>query len=90
MKVLSGHQHWIWAVRYNRYHDQLVVTASSDHSVTLWNVESISSARDSEEEEATNKKSSVFVGPARDSIQQATLLSHTSTNARNYSYLFHV
>jgi len=41
VKVLTGHQHWIWAVRYNRYHDQLVVTASSDHSVMLWNVESI-------------------------------------------------
>jgi len=56
VKVLSGHSHWIWAVRYNRYHDQLVVTASSDHLVKLWNVESISSARDAEEEEATNKK----------------------------------
>lgn len=43
LKVLPGHAHWVTAVKYNRVHDQYVLTASTDHRVKLWNVLSISS-----------------------------------------------
>lgn len=33
----------VWCARYNRFHDQLVLSAGSDHSVALWSAVSISS-----------------------------------------------
>lgn len=41
--VLSNHSHWIWSIRYNHFHDQLVLTSSSDSRVILSRVASISS-----------------------------------------------
>jgi EARP and GARP complex-interacting protein 1 len=43
LKVLSNHSHWIWQVKYNKFHDQLVLTCSSDNQVILSSVPSISS-----------------------------------------------
>ena len=34
---LAGHDHWLWSVKYNRFHDELVLSASSDHTLGLWN-----------------------------------------------------
>lgn len=42
--ALSAHSHWVWSVRYNRFHDQLVLSSSSDSTLALWRVSSISSA----------------------------------------------
>ncbi|TYZ63934.1 hypothetical protein PybrP1_002900 [[Pythium] brassicae (nom. inval.)] len=42
--ALAAHAHWVWSVRYNRFHDQLVLSASSDSTLALWRVSSISSA----------------------------------------------
>ncbi|KAG8224969.1 hypothetical protein J437_LFUL009703 [Ladona fulva] len=39
----SDHSHWVWSVRYNPLHDQLVLTSSSDSRVILTCVASISS-----------------------------------------------
>ena len=43
VKTLSDHSHWIWSIEYNDFHDQLVLTSSSDSRVMLTNVASISS-----------------------------------------------
>lgn len=43
LMVLSNHSHWVWSVRYNHFHDQLVLTSSSDSRVILTNAVSISS-----------------------------------------------
>ncbi|XP_048452962.1 EARP-interacting protein homolog [Rhincodon typus] len=43
VKTLEEHSHWVWSVRYNHSHDQLVLTASSDSRVILSNMVSISS-----------------------------------------------
>lgn len=43
VKVLSDHSHWVWSIRYNHFHDQLVLTSSSDSRVILTNAVSISS-----------------------------------------------
>lgn len=57
LKVLPGHAHWLTAVKYNRVHDQYVLTASSDHRVKLWNVLSISSVYGlTKTDEAASKK----------------------------------
>ncbi|KAL1115925.1 hypothetical protein AAG570_005420 [Ranatra chinensis] len=37
------HSHWVWSLRYNTCHDQLVVSASSDARVVLASVASVSS-----------------------------------------------
>ncbi|XP_033226535.1 EARP-interacting protein homolog [Belonocnema kinseyi] len=37
------HSHWVWNVRINRFHDQLVLTSSSDSRVILCSIASISS-----------------------------------------------
>ena len=38
-----GHNHWIWSVKYNRQHDQCILTAGSDYNVCLYNCHSYSS-----------------------------------------------
>uniref|UniRef100_A0A3Q1JTG5 EIPR1-like beta-propeller domain-containing protein n=1 Tax=Anabas testudineus TaxID=64144 RepID=A0A3Q1JTG5_ANATE len=43
VKTLEEHSHWVWSVRYNHSHDQLVLTASSDSRLILSNMVSISS-----------------------------------------------
>lgn len=39
----SDHSHWIWSIRINRFHDQLVLTSSSDSRVILSSIASVSS-----------------------------------------------
>nr|XP_018906713.1 PREDICTED: protein TSSC1 [Bemisia tabaci] len=39
----SDHAHWVWSLRYNHYHDQLIATSSSDMKVILTCLSSISS-----------------------------------------------
>lgn len=41
--VMQAHSHWVWSVRYNQYHDQLVLTCSSDSRVILSRVASFAS-----------------------------------------------
>lgn len=41
---LRAHDHWIWDLAYNASYDQLVLTGSTDHTVKLWHVASLSSA----------------------------------------------
>ncbi|KAL0082128.1 WD40-repeat-containing domain protein [Phycomyces blakesleeanus] len=42
--TVSGHTHWVWSVAFNTFHDQLLLTSSSDTLVNLHNVVSVSSA----------------------------------------------
>ncbi|RUS16476.1 hypothetical protein BC937DRAFT_91161 [Endogone sp. FLAS-F59071] len=44
VKELSDHTHWIWSVAFNKFHDQLLLSSSSDNLVNLQSVVSISSA----------------------------------------------
>lgn len=37
------HSHWVWSIRINRFHDQLVLSSSSDSRVILCSIASISS-----------------------------------------------
>jgi len=34
----------VWQVKYNRFHDQLLISSGSDSTVNLWNIVSVSSA----------------------------------------------
>ena len=38
-----NHAHWIWSVRFNQFHDQLVLSAGSDSKVLLTRVASLAS-----------------------------------------------
>ena len=40
---LANHAHWIWSIRFNQFHDQLVLTCSSDSKVVLSRVASLAS-----------------------------------------------
>lgn len=40
---MQPHTHWIWGVRYNPFHDQLVLTAGGDARVSLLRAQSIAS-----------------------------------------------
>ncbi|CAM9925069.1 unnamed protein product [Choristocarpus tenellus] len=44
VKTILGHEHWVSTVKYNRFHDQLLFSGSSDCKVHLWRVSSVSSA----------------------------------------------
>ncbi|GJQ80746.1 hypothetical protein Trydic_g9338 [Trypoxylus dichotomus] len=39
----SDHSHWVWCVRFNPFHDQLILTASSDARVLISSAASVSS-----------------------------------------------
>lgn len=39
----SDHSHWVWGIRYNNFHDQLILTSSSDSQVILSSIASLSS-----------------------------------------------
>jgi EARP and GARP complex-interacting protein 1 len=43
LKTLNNHSHWVWSVRYNAFHDQLLLTCSSDNRVVLSSIPSLSS-----------------------------------------------
>jgi len=45
MRALSGgHHHWISRARFNRHHDQLVLSCGTDSAVCLWRAGSVPSA----------------------------------------------
>ncbi len=31
----SNHSHWVWSISFNQFHDQLVLSSSSDSQVVL-------------------------------------------------------
>ena len=43
IKSVRRHSHWVWAVKFNQFHDQLVLSSSSDGQVILHCLASISS-----------------------------------------------
>lgn len=57
LKTLQDHSHWVWSVSHNHFHDQLLLTSSSDNTVILYNLPSVSSEpfgnliRDDDEED---------------------------------------
>ncbi len=43
LRQLCHHTHWLWSVEFNRFHDQLLLSAGTE-LVNLWSVVSVSSA----------------------------------------------
>ncbi|EGF79865.1 hypothetical protein BATDEDRAFT_25330 [Batrachochytrium dendrobatidis JAM81] len=43
LKNITDHSHWVWSVSFNRSHDQLLLSSSSDCQVNLDSVVSVSS-----------------------------------------------
>lgn len=56
LKILTSHTHWVWSVKYNKFHDQLLLSSGTDSSVNLWSIVSISSAPLGELEDPVNEK----------------------------------
>ena len=57
LRVLADHSHWVWCVKYNPFHDQLLLTSSSDSRVILTSIASLSSepiTRDTEDEPSSD------------------------------------
>ena len=50
---VSSHSHWVWQARFNPYHEQLLLTSSSDSLVQLWNL-----AQDEEDGNKTEARAS--------------------------------
>ncbi|XP_037045900.1 EARP-interacting protein homolog [Bradysia coprophila] len=51
----SDHSHWIWSVRFNTFHDQLILSSSSDCKVLLTCASSVSSEATDENGEQKEK-----------------------------------
>jgi len=45
-KIIDGHSHWIWNVQINQFFDSLLLSSSTDGSVNLWNVGSLTYNKD--------------------------------------------
>lgn len=43
LKTMLHHSHWVWQAKFNRFHDQLILSAGTE-LVNLWNMGSVSSA----------------------------------------------
>lgn len=50
----TDHSHWVWSVRFNTFHDQLILSSSSDGKVMLTCAGSVSS--EVENEDTTKKR----------------------------------
>ncbi|XKL69282.1 hypothetical protein PGB90_007051 [Kerria lacca] len=57
----NDHSHWVWAIRYNQYHDELIATASSDTRVLITRIQSISSSSILPEESSKDKLSDSII-----------------------------
>eukprot|EP00472_Partenskyella_glossopodia_P008909 CAMPEP_0197526646 /NCGR_PEP_ID=MMETSP1318-20131121/18673_1 /TAXON_ID=552666 /ORGANISM="Partenskyella glossopodia, Strain RCC365" /LENGTH=356 /DNA_ID=CAMNT_0043080917 /DNA_START=12 /DNA_END=1082 /DNA_ORIENTATION=- len=44
LNQLGGHTHWVSNIRFNRFHDQLLLSSGTDSNVNLWSIVSVSSA----------------------------------------------
>lgn len=44
LTVTGAHSHWTWSVQYNPFHDQLLLSTSTDRSARLWRLSTVSSA----------------------------------------------
>ena len=44
LAVVEAHDHWISSIRFNPFHDQLMLSSSTDCTVKLWNLLAVSSA----------------------------------------------
>ena len=42
--AMANHTHWVWGVRYNQFHDQLLISGGGDSEVALFSVGSLSSS----------------------------------------------
>jgi hypothetical protein len=54
----GGHSHWVWSVRYNPFHDQLVLSTGTDCVANLWRLSTVSSAPLLTEEYGNNNNNS--------------------------------
>ena len=60
--VMTNHSHWVWSIRYNQFHDQLVLTCGSDSKVILTRIASLASQPFGHliEDEESEKKKTLF------------------------------
>lgn len=67
LAVRNDHSHWVWSAKYNQYHDQLILSSSSDGHVVLSSMASLSSEPHGHiiEDEETDKESSLEDGKIR-------------------------
>jgi WD40 repeat protein len=86
----DGHQHWVTKARYNPFHDQLVISSSTDGIVCLWRATSVSSAPlldmesdDDEDHKAENKKQQqdALVKSFSDNLDSVYGLAWSAVNA---------
>lgn len=68
---LQAHTHWIWSVRYNPFHDQLVLSAGSDARVALMRVQSIASEPFGRELDCDYEEDTPVVSTGNDSHLEA-------------------
>merc|ERR1712130_712913 len=80
LKVLSNHSHWIWCSKYNRYHDQLIISSGSDSNVSLWNIVSVSSAPLGEMED-NSKEEDKLIKTYREHEESVYWTSWSANNA---------
>eukprot|EP01095_Lingulamoeba_sp_RSL-Kostka_P000635 TRINITY_DN1091_c0_g1_i1.p1 TRINITY_DN1091_c0_g1~~TRINITY_DN1091_c0_g1_i1.p1 ORF type:complete len:373 (-),score=73.71 TRINITY_DN1091_c0_g1_i1:42-1160(-) len=52
---IQHHSHWVWNVKYNPNHDQLLLSSSTDSFVHLWNIEKTSSSSPSSSSKITEE-----------------------------------
>uniref|UniRef100_A0AC35TU98 WD_REPEATS_REGION domain-containing protein n=1 Tax=Rhabditophanes sp. KR3021 TaxID=114890 RepID=A0AC35TU98_9BILA len=53
LESFRDHRHWVCNVRFNPVHDQLLLTAGSDHILCLYHLSTLSSEKNESEEEKT-------------------------------------
>lgn len=73
----GGHSHWATRVRYNPFHDQLVISAGTDSMVNLWRMSTISSAPLVMLEDENSNHSS--------SSDRMTMMTTTNTKHHNHT-----
>ena len=87
LKSIYEHSHYVWQIKYNAFHDQLLISASSDNSVILHRVVSASSAPvDESFFEKENDLMILKIENFEDSVYACTWISGEAWHFASVSY----
>lgn len=85
--TMLNHSHWVWCIRYNPFHDQLVLTSSSDSRVTLLRVSTIASQPFGHLVDADDEEGLVFEKDKNDSTSKADTVISTFEEHEDSVYI---
>lgn len=58
LQEMAGHSHWVWNVAYSPFHDQLLLSSSTDTTVNVWYAPALAKLKGPDAKQPPGAKSS--------------------------------